>query len=274
MKIVLIVIASVVALLGVYKKDSWSLWVTFGISGLLLIGAIVQIAIEIREDKEAEKLKYVGTLEPKSKILLSTRDNVNPKIELGDGGTIFLFAGPQGQPLFKIFDDNSLTIVIDKDQVKISTLIRDKLGSAVAELINNEWKVNINNTFDRNYSKDALEVKDNAGNIVLQVKVLKDRIQFQGKFYDNQGNGVALGKHDSGQGGVIEKTEANHPHLELKIEPIFLYPSENHLGELVQEKTNLTSNQANSANQPTQKAARLISNVMCLHLEQTIIIMP
>jgi len=238
MKIVLIAIAFVVALLGVYKKDSWPLWLTLGISGLLLIGAILQIAIEIREGKEAAKLKYVGTLEPKSRVLLSTRDNVTPKIELGDGGTIFSFAGPQGQPLFKIFDDNSLTVVIDGGQVKVSTLIRDKSGSAVAELINNEWKVNRNNTFDRNYSKDALEVKDNSGDIVLQVKVLNDRIQFQGKFYNSQGNGVALGKHDSGQGGVIEMTGANHPHLKLKIEPIFQYPSENHLGELVQEKTN------------------------------------
>ena len=238
MKILLIVIALIVALLGVYKKDTWPLWVTLGISGLLIIGAIVKIVIEIREGKEAAKSKYAGTLEPKSTVLFSTRDNTNPRIELGDGGAIFSFAGPQGQPLFKIFNDNSLTIILDRGQVKVSTLIRDKSGSAVAELINNEWKVNINSAFDRNYSKDALEVKDNTGDIVLQVKVLQDRIQFQGKFYDNQGNGVALGKHDSGQGGIIEKTGARHPNLELKIEPIFLYPSENHLGEFAKKKSN------------------------------------
>ncbi len=60
MKIVLIVIALVVALLGVYKKDSWPLVVTLGISGLLLIGAIVQIAIEFREGKEAAKLSMLA----------------------------------------------------------------------------------------------------------------------------------------------------------------------------------------------------------------------
>ena len=43
MKILLIVIALIVALLGVYKKDTWPLWVTLGISGLFIIGAIVQI---------------------------------------------------------------------------------------------------------------------------------------------------------------------------------------------------------------------------------------
>ena len=54
MKIVVIAIAFVVALLGVYKKETWPLWVTFGISGLLLIVAIVQIAIEIHEGKSEE----------------------------------------------------------------------------------------------------------------------------------------------------------------------------------------------------------------------------
>jgi len=238
MEIVLIVIALVVALIGVYKRDSWPLSVTLGISVLLIIGAIVQIVIEVRESKDAAKSKYAGTLEPKSKVLLSTTDDINPKIELGDGGTIFSFAGPQGQPLFKIFNDNSLTIILDRGQVKVSTIIRDKSGSAVAELINNEWKVNRNCAFDRNYSNDALEVKDNTGDIVLQVKVLQDRIQFQGKFYDNRGNGVAFGKHESGQGGIIEQTGTGHPNLELKIEPIFLYPSENHLGEFAKKINN------------------------------------
>ena len=232
MKIALIVIALLVALLGLYKKDTWPLWVTFGISGLLLIYAIVQTAIEVREDKEVAKSRYVGTLEPKSKVLFSTRDNVTPDIELGNGGTILSYAGPQGEPAFQIFNDNSLTVIIDEGQVKVSTLIRDKSGAAVAELINNEWKVNRNNTFDRNYSKDALEVKDNSGDIVLQVKALTDRIQFQGKFYDGKGKGVALGKHHSGKGGIFEMTGPNHPNLEMKIEPIFKYPSENHLGKL------------------------------------------
>ncbi|NCO67705.1 MAG: hypothetical protein COY75_01380 [Nitrospirae bacterium CG_4_10_14_0_8_um_filter_41_23] len=231
MKIILVVIAVIVAVIGIYKKDSWPLWATLGVSGLLLIGAIVQVAVEIREAKEAAKLKYAGTLEQRSRVLLSTRENAVPKMELGDGGTIFAFTGPQGQPLFKIFDDNALIIIIDDGQVKVSTIIRNKAGTAVAELINNEWKVNKNNTFDRNYSKDAIEVKDNTGDIVLQVKVLDDRIQFQGKFYDSNGKGVALGKHESGKGGIIEMTGTRHPQLEMKIEPIFQYPSDNHLGE-------------------------------------------
>jgi len=51
MKILVIVIAFVVALVGLYKKETWPLWVTFVILGLLLILAIVQIAIAIHEGK-------------------------------------------------------------------------------------------------------------------------------------------------------------------------------------------------------------------------------
>lgn len=238
MKIILIIIALIVAVLGIYKKNSWPLKVTISISGLLLIGAIFgaifQIAIEMRDAKEKAKLKYVGTLDPPSKFLLSTRKNILPKMGLGDGGTIFVWGGPQGQPLFRFFDNNAFVIIMDNDQVKISAIIRNKDGIALAELVNNEWKVNKNNTFDRNYSKDALEVKDNSGDIVLQVKILNDRIQFQGKFYDRNGNGVALGRVEGG--GIIEWTGIGHPQLELKIKPIFQYPSDNHLGEFCDKR--------------------------------------
>ena len=54
MKIILVVIAVIVAVIGIYKKDSWPLWATLGVSGLLLIGAIVQVAVEIREAKKQQ----------------------------------------------------------------------------------------------------------------------------------------------------------------------------------------------------------------------------
>jgi|SRR5208283_2378274 len=236
MKEILIVLVFIIAVVGLYKKESWPLWTTHIIVGLLLILAIVQIIVERRKAKETSKLQHTGTLEPLSKVLFSMRDNVLPKLALGDGGTILAYTGPRSQPLFKIFDENALSIISDEGRVKVSTIIRDKTGNVVAELIENEWKVNKNSAFDRNFSKDALEVKDNTGDIVFQIRVLEDRIQFQGKFYDSKGNGVAIGKDFSGKGGVIEMTGLNHPQLELKIDPIFLYPSDNHLGEFREKK--------------------------------------
>lgn len=51
MRILVIVIAFVVALVALYKKENWPLWVTFVILGLLVIVTIVQIAIAIHERK-------------------------------------------------------------------------------------------------------------------------------------------------------------------------------------------------------------------------------
>ena len=51
MKILVIVIAFVVALVALYKGEDWPLWVTFVILGLLVVVTIVQIVIAIREGK-------------------------------------------------------------------------------------------------------------------------------------------------------------------------------------------------------------------------------
>ena len=40
-----------------------------------------------------------------------------------------------------------------------------------------------------------------------------------------------------GKGGIIEITGASHPRLEIKIEPMFMYPSDLHLGKLNKSKT-------------------------------------
>lgn len=167
-------------------------------------------------------------------ILLSLKRQIIPQFEFGDSGAVLQYKGKEGVPLFKIFDDNNLTIWIEKGHIKISTLIRDKFGEVVAELSANEWKVKKESVFDRNYSKNALEVRDRTGDIVLQVKIKNNRVQFQGKIYGSKGQGVAFGKTKTpGIGGIIEITGSNHPNLELKIGPIFRYPSEFHLGELL-----------------------------------------
>jgi hypothetical protein len=229
MKIILIIIALIVAIIGIYKKDTWPLWATFGLSALLLIGALFQVIVERREAKAAARLKYAGTLESLSRILLSKKENIMPSIELGNGGTIFSFS--KNPASIEFLKDNEIKVVVVDGQVKVSTIVRNSSGIIVAELLENEWKVNQNNSFDRNYSKNAIEVKDNTGDIVLQIKLINDRIQFQGKFYDGKGNGFSLGGSKDIDGGVMEFTGPKYPKLMLKIEPIFQYPSDNHLGQ-------------------------------------------
>ena len=97
--------------------------------------------------------------------------------------------------------------------------------------------MNPDKSWDRNYSNDALEVKDPSGDIILQVKVVEDRIQFQAKLYDATGRRIGLGKSKGpdGWGGSIEFTGSNRPELKLKIQPLFKYPSDLHLGEYLND---------------------------------------
>lgn len=192
----------------------------------------------VLQEKEA-KQTYVGRLETEQKLILSKGKNIYPEIELGDSGAIFKYTGPKGSPLFKIAGDNDITIEVDSGQIKVSTKIRGQNGQMVAEILKNEWKVNPNNSWDRNYSKNALEVRDSIGDVVLQVRLVQGRVQFQAKLYDSTGKGIAFGKgqRPGGQiGGLIEQTGPGRPKLTMKIQPIFKYPSSLHLGELIDIK--------------------------------------
>jgi hypothetical protein len=192
---------------------------------------------KVQREKEAEQA-FVGRLQTEQRIILSANQKLYPKLEFGDSGSILVYTGPEGSPLFKIAEDNNLTIELEDRQVKITTRIRDRNGQIAADILKNEWKINPNNSWDRNYSKNALEVKDPAGDIVLQVRLIEDRIQFQAKLYDATGRGIGIGKvlGPNGWGGAIELTGPNRPKLTIKIQPIFKYPSRLHLGEFIGAK--------------------------------------
>jgi hypothetical protein len=152
-------------------------------------------------------------------------------MEFGSSGAVFLFAGPQGTPLIRFADDNQLIIETDNEGIKVSITIRDRFGKIVAELARNEWKINPNASWDRNYSANALEVKDDRGDIVLQVRLVGNRVQLQAKFYDSTGRGIAIGQTDEpAPGGVMEFSKPGDA-LKLHIEPLFKYPSDLHFSE-------------------------------------------
>jgi hypothetical protein len=234
-KLALVILALVLALLGWYKPDTVPVWLTGVATAILVVVAILQIALLRKEKKEKEKSRYTGELRTEQDdVLLSSKDSKYPKLELGDSGAVFLFAGETGTPLFRFFENSHLTVVKDGGQLKVSTNIYDKRGNLVAELRNNEWRVNQNASFDRNFSNCALEVKDASGDIILQVRLVEDRIQIQAKFYGPNGEGVALGKGFDAQGnpgGIMEITGPRHPVLQMQIPPLFKYPSDLHMGE-------------------------------------------
>ena len=236
-RLALVFVALLLAFAGWLLPDKIPLWITVSIVALLIIGAIVQFVLIIRQRKDARKAAYTGRLRREAgDIIISADDHIYPKLEFGDSGAILIFAGESGQPIFKFFRDSHLIVERDGNRMLVSTSLFDSSGTIVARLDRNEWQVNANSSFDRNYLEHALEVMDGQGDIALQVRLVEDRIQLQGKFYGPGGAGIGFGVGTDAagnRGGAIEMTSANNPRLKMKIEPIFKYPSDLHFGELI-----------------------------------------
>jgi hypothetical protein len=215
------------------------LFTALGGLGTYIFGQRVQHEKEAaqreRVAREVAQQTYVGRLQTEPKIILSEGKQVYPKLEFGDSGSILLWAGPQGKPIINFAEDNNLTIELLEDQLLVSTKIRDRNGTIVAEISRNEWKVNPSKSWDRNYTKNALEVRDPSGDIVLQIRLVEDRVQLQAKMYDSEGTGVAFYKTRGPEGwaGTIQKFDSDNPFTGV-IQPIFKYPSDLNLGELRQ----------------------------------------
>jgi hypothetical protein len=217
--------------------------------GAILAGCLILLAYWFRPDAVPT---YSGILEPRSELLFSPGGG--GKIPLVQIGESHVLLGPEGTPgvhpikldpigrlLLPGLEASKFMVEEVNGKVEFSTQINDETGKLIAEISRNEWKVAPPpGTFDRNYSSDALEVRDPKGQVVLQVRVLGDRIQIQGAW--------ALGPEWKPAGAaqvVIRQDPANpseaqfvfypsHPAEGVhwpKIRPIFEYPSERHLGE-------------------------------------------
>jgi hypothetical protein len=196
------------------------------IGSYLTKGRLDDLIAAIRQNFNGEA-EYVGRLGKEPAIEI--KGEALPVLEIGNSGTIFyLFDN-----VLDFLVDYGCKVTLDglSGQLKVSTILRDQNGNVVAELIQNEWKVSPA-TWDRNYNDTALEVKDPTGHIVLQVKLLDDRIQLQGEWW-TKGKGIRVLAKSAGGGALMSAMgdvadRDRHP----QIVPIFEYPSKLHLGEL------------------------------------------
>lgn len=218
----------------------WRIIVAFIIFGTIGIGWVLSwqwadTVKRVAQEKEG-KQAYVGRLEAEEKIILSPSQHIYPIMEFDNIGVIV--DGEDLKAILRIAEDNNLLIEDDGGKIRVSIKVRDQHGKMIAEIIKNEWKVGPPpSSWDRNYSQNALEVLDPTGDVVLQVKLVENRVQFQAKLYNSTGNGIGFGKildPEKGWVGMIEFAEIGKPITKLKIEPIFKYPSALHLGEFVE----------------------------------------
>jgi hypothetical protein len=202
--------------------------VALGAIGLSLVGA----PDPKRDPKAKGPPSYSGKIIPEL-LLSSSNKKILRQMEIGDSTSIINFAGPAGNPLFLFGEGYGLTIEQAGDELKVSTKVKDKQGKLVAELQQNEWTVAPPpKTWDRNYNKHALEVKDDTGSIVLQVRLLPDRVQIQGEWWMDGGLGLRVVKDPRGGGAFALFAGSVVTPGTPSIQPIFKYPSASHFGEL------------------------------------------
>ena len=187
--------------------------------------------IEFQQEQKEKATSMEGVLEsdqtnPPSTILFSTKDNISAMLQLGTSDSRLIWTGPNGKPMLVLPKDQYIAISKDQGELKLSAKLIGRNGLMV-EIIDNEWKINPQESWDRNYNYNTLEVKDENGNVVLQVRLLYDRIQLQ--FISPMTNNALLGAEGIDYLFTRNPTTGKY---EAKIIPLFKYPSKNHFGEL------------------------------------------
>jgi hypothetical protein len=228
----LIIIGLILGFTNWFKPEKPKLVLNIIIILLLIVGAMIEALNIWRQNKNTANLKFSGTFSSKAE-----KRDVNPKFEFGNSGAILELSNLQLEPLAGFLEENNLTLSVDSGRLEVSTLVRDADGRIIAQIVKNDWKLNTNKIFDRNYQKDALEVINERGEVVLQIKLIRNKVSLQGLFYDSKGNGILVAERERNgeMYGFIEILGPGHLRPSYSIKPIFEYPSDQHLGKLIKE---------------------------------------
>jgi hypothetical protein len=205
-------------------------WVILGLITLLL--GCLQVRQEYVERKAAAS---VGTLEAPPAI--EEHPNTLP-LRIGKSCVTFLLKIPPGSmttellplPIGDKWDDQPIYLSVRDGYMFVNTTLRDEEGNVVAVLRDNEWQVNENNYFDRNYSSNALEVLDNKDRVVLQIITTESEILLSVLLTGPDGQTLTT-VGSEGEGAIFKNATKNNP-ADLEIPRYFKYPSDTHLGEL------------------------------------------
>lgn len=220
LSLALFILAGVIAFIGLLQVHlAWSVVVT-----LLIYGLAIWARPEVIP-------RHFGEITPNRKLLFGPNKAAKAMIEIGDSTTNFSFGELGGKfPLATM----GLTVEVIRGRIMISTSVTDQDGKVVAEILRNQWRAPPPRAWDRNYSRDAVEVKNDKGDVVLQVVALPDRVQIQAEWWEDAEKGYRLVSPAPGAGAAIcVFGKKFRPAQAPKIRPLFAYPSEKNLGKKI-----------------------------------------
>lgn len=192
---------------------------------LLITSGIVQLHQDYQEDKDKKYLMDSGKISGK----LTDKKMVLATIDLGVGSVIY----PQDNPNGIIVGGRPISLWIENGELKISRKISNKEGKNVAEIKANEWMVNLNYIFDKNFDKNAFEVVDDEGKVRLQVVYNGEAVKLAILDYTDDGKIAYVGPINDGTAYTFGD---NYPiDSDFSIEPLFKYPSQLHPGERIRK---------------------------------------
>jgi len=145
------------------------------------------------------------------------KDHSNDPVRVRNGrGYQMLYGGPNDQVTAKTGNlMDRITAKRVNGKLQVSLTVRDENDNLIVQIINNHWEISSSKTvcWDKNYTRDSLEVLDGAGRVVLQLRILQEAIELQVEWKGKSGPATI------GNGG------------KFGFAPMFLYPSDLHWAE-------------------------------------------
>lgn len=188
-----------------------------GVATLVALAiAVFQLALYFRD---AKRNALAGILDSSTASY--------PPMFVSVGETRFTLAPSAQGVLFSDYGDPLLSFHVARAKMLASAVIRNPSGELIAELVDNEWTVNKSNIFDRNYTDEALEVRDAEGRIALQVVAFGQTVHIAAILRCRGGRTVVVGPNAN---GAIMQVVSPGQEPSYSIPRICDYPSNLHFG--------------------------------------------
>lgn len=256
---IIILLATIVVAFGIYK-----VWVLekaekelaakkSALSGKLIppksVKPKAKDSVKLRSSKEImEEMKREKIPKRRAELSKELRKTKGREL-LSNENMIWLILGSNriGEPkdFFKsgvAFDPVRFTgevpivIKVVNDSLKVSGFFRSLDGKVVAQIVDNEWEINPNNYFKRNYDDNGLEVIDQESILKFQVDFANNNtIVFNG-FFKLGSNFVTATNEGYVTWSVNSSTREKIITESGKVPLMFQYPSDRHFGKRAQRQ--------------------------------------